>query len=40
MLQNGELGMLPATGHLITPGVVETTIEFFQRRLTELELRS
>ena len=33
MLQDGELAVLPDTGHLITPEVVETTIEFFERRL-------
>jgi pimeloyl-ACP methyl ester carboxylesterase len=33
MLQDGELGVLPDTGHLITPKVVDSTIEFFDRRL-------
>jgi pimeloyl-ACP methyl ester carboxylesterase len=33
MLQDGELAILPDTGHLITPAVVKTTIEFFERRL-------
>lgn len=33
MLQDGELAVLPDTGHLITPAVVATTIEFFERRL-------
>jgi pimeloyl-ACP methyl ester carboxylesterase len=32
MLQDGELAVLPETGHLITPEVVQTTIEFFERR--------
>ena len=34
MLQDGELAVLPNTGHLITPAVIQTTIEFFQRRAT------
>jgi pimeloyl-ACP methyl ester carboxylesterase len=33
MLQNGELAILPDTGHLITPAAIETTIEFFERQL-------
>ena len=33
MLQDGELAVLPDTGHLITPAVIETTIEFFERQL-------
>ena len=33
MLGDGELAVLPDTGHLITPAVVATTIEFFERRL-------
>ncbi|HEX4427774.1 MAG TPA: hypothetical protein VHZ96_00745, partial [Frankiaceae bacterium] len=33
MLQDGELAVLPDTGHLITPAVVEATIEFFERQL-------
>jgi hypothetical protein len=32
-LQTGELAVLANTGHLITPAAVETTIEFFERRL-------
>jgi pimeloyl-ACP methyl ester carboxylesterase len=36
MLQDGELAVLPNTGHLITPAVIQTTIEFFQRRATNL----
>ena len=33
MLQDGELAILPNTGHLITPAAIETTIEFFERQL-------
>lgn len=33
MLQDGELAVLPDTGHLITPEVIETTVAFFERRL-------
>jgi pimeloyl-ACP methyl ester carboxylesterase len=33
VLHDGELAVLPDTGHLITPSVVATTIEFFERRL-------
>ena len=33
MLQDGELAVLADTGHLITPAVIETTIEFFERQL-------
>lgn len=33
MLQDGELAILPDTGHLITPAAVQATIEFFERRL-------
>jgi pimeloyl-ACP methyl ester carboxylesterase len=33
MLQEGELAVLPNTGHLITSEVIETTIAFFERRL-------
>lgn len=33
MLEDGELAILPNTGHLISPAVIETTIEFFERRL-------
>jgi pimeloyl-ACP methyl ester carboxylesterase len=33
MLPDGELAVLPDTAHLITPRVVETTIEFFELRL-------
>jgi pimeloyl-ACP methyl ester carboxylesterase len=33
MLKDGELAVLPDTGHLITPAVVATTIEFFERQL-------
>jgi pimeloyl-ACP methyl ester carboxylesterase len=32
MLPDGELAVLPDTGHLITPAVVAATIEFFERR--------
>lgn len=32
MLQDGELAVLPDTGHVITPAAVKTTIEFFERR--------
>jgi pimeloyl-ACP methyl ester carboxylesterase len=32
-LQYGELAVLPNAGHLITPAAVQTTIEFFERRL-------
>jgi pimeloyl-ACP methyl ester carboxylesterase len=32
-LQDGELAVLPNTGHLITPGAVRATIEFLERRL-------
>jgi pimeloyl-ACP methyl ester carboxylesterase len=31
-LQAGELAVLPNTGHLITPGAVETAIEFLDRQ--------
>ena len=31
MLQDGELAILPNTGHLITPAAIEATIEFFER---------
>ena len=34
MLPDGELAILPNTGHLITPAVIQATIEFFQRRAT------
>lgn len=34
MLPDGELAVLPNTGHLITPAVIRATIEFFQRRAT------
>jgi pimeloyl-ACP methyl ester carboxylesterase len=34
-LTNGELAVLPATGHLITPRAVQLTIEFFDRHVTE-----
>jgi len=33
MLQDGELAILPNTGHLVTPAAIETTIEFFERQL-------
>ena len=33
MLREGELAILPNTGHLITPTAIETTIEFFERQL-------
>ena len=33
MLWDGELAILPNTGHLITPAAIETTIEFFERQL-------
>ena len=33
MLPDGELAILPNTGHLITPAAIETTIEFFERQL-------
>jgi len=33
MLRDGELAILPNTGHLITPAAIETTIEFFERQL-------
>jgi len=32
-LQDGELAVLPNTGHMITPAAVRVTIDFFQRRL-------
>ena len=32
-LYDGELAVLPNTGHLITPEAVEATVEFFERRL-------
>ena len=31
MLPDGELAILPNTGHLITPAAIEATIEFFER---------
>jgi pimeloyl-ACP methyl ester carboxylesterase len=31
-LQDGELAVLPNTGHLITPGAVQATIDFFERQ--------
>jgi pimeloyl-ACP methyl ester carboxylesterase len=31
-LPDGELCVLPATGHLITPAVIEATMDFFDRR--------
>jgi pimeloyl-ACP methyl ester carboxylesterase len=33
MLRDGELAILPNTGHLITPAAIETAIEFFERKL-------
>ncbi len=32
-LSDGELAVLPDTGHLITPAVIDATIGFFRRRL-------
>jgi pimeloyl-ACP methyl ester carboxylesterase len=32
-LQDGELAILPNTGHLITPAAITATIEFLERRL-------
>jgi pimeloyl-ACP methyl ester carboxylesterase len=32
-LRDGELAILPNTGHLITPAAIETTIAFFERQL-------
>ncbi len=34
-LQHGELAVLPGTGHLISPGKVDATLDFFERRLRE-----
>lgn len=34
-LTNGELAVLPATGHLITPPAVQLAIHFFERHLAE-----
>ena len=30
-LKHGELGVLPATGHIITPAAIDTTIDFFEQ---------
>jgi fermentation-respiration switch protein FrsA (DUF1100 family) len=30
---DGELAVLPNTGHLISPAAVQATLEFFERRL-------
>jgi pimeloyl-ACP methyl ester carboxylesterase len=30
-LKHGELGVLPATGHIITPAAIDTTINFFEQ---------
>jgi pimeloyl-ACP methyl ester carboxylesterase len=34
-LPNGELAVLPGTGHRITPSGVRATVEFFERHLTD-----
>jgi pimeloyl-ACP methyl ester carboxylesterase len=34
-LQQGELAVLPGTGHVISPGKVDATVDFFERRLHE-----
>lgn len=39
-LQQGELAVLPGTGHVISAGKVDSTVDFFQRRLHENPARS
>ncbi|HEY4994545.1 MAG TPA: alpha/beta hydrolase, partial [Nakamurella sp.] len=34
-LPQGELAVLPGTGHVISPGKVAATIDFFERQLRE-----
>jgi pimeloyl-ACP methyl ester carboxylesterase len=34
-LQHGELAVLPGTGHVLSPGKIDATVGFFQRRLQE-----